>query len=372
MSVWYIDSTLRDGEQAPGVSFTADEKIRLAALLDEINIDEAEIGTPAMGKNEILVMKEIATSGFSFRTTSWCRSLENDIQAAILAGTDALNISFPVSDYHLKALNKSENWIYRSIPRLLSMANDYFSYVAIGLQDASRADYSLLKNVISLALDFDANRIRIADTVGCLNPFSTRNLFTDLLHDFPDANFEFHGHNDLGMATANTIAAYLSGAKSLSTTINGLGERAGNASLDEVVMALKYSTNVRPSINTKKLQEISEFVARISARPIPVSKPVTGAKVFQHESGIHASALIKDSRTYQLFDNCDSGHAEGPEIVFGKHSGSNAVSNFFENKGLHLNSELIDAILTQVKLRSVIRKNCLHDDELMEIYYQLT
>jgi homocitrate synthase NifV len=372
MSVWYIDSTLRDGEQAPGVSFSPLEKINIAALLDELNIDEAEIGTPAMGKKEIEVMKDITSAGFSYRTTSWCRALESDIHAAILAGTDAINISFPVSEYHLKAMNKSENWVYSRIPRLLSLANDSFSFVAIGLQDASRADYGFLKNIISLALDFDVKRIRIADTVGCLNPFSTRHLFTDLILDFPKTNFEFHGHNDLGMATANSLSAFLSGAKSISTTINGLGERAGNASLDEVVMALKYSANIKPTINTRKLQKISDYVAKVSGRPLHASKPITGEKVYQHESGIHASSLLKDSKTYQLIDNNDTGRDGKPEIVFGKHSGTGALASFYENKGLSLNRELIDTILNQVKIRSAIKKDNLHEDELMELFYQLT
>lgn len=372
MSVWYIDSTLRDGEQAPGVSFTAVEKMKIASFLEELNIDEAEIGTPAMGKSEIEVMKNISSAGYSFQTTSWCRALESDIQAAILAGTDAINISFPVSDYHLKAMGKTENWIFSRMPRLLSMAGDYFSYVAIGLQDATRADYVILKNVISLALDFDVKRIRIADTVGCLNPFSTRRLFADLLLDFPHVNFEFHGHNDLGMATANSVAAFLAGAKSISTTINGLGERAGNASIDEVVMALKYSSNIKPTINTQKLQEISDYVAKVSGRPIHVSKPITGEKVYQHESGIHTNSLIKDLKTYQLINSKDSGRNGKPEIVFGKHSGTGALSSFYENKGLNLNRDLLETILNHIKIRSVIKKDNIHEDELMELFYQLT
>lgn len=372
MNVWYIDSTLRDGEQAPGVSFSPAEKMNIAQLLDEIKTDEAEIGTPAMGAKEIEVMKDISNAGFSFQTTSWCRALESDLYAAIKTDTDAINISFPVSDYHLKAMNKPESWVYSRIPRLLSMAGDYFSFVAIGLQDASRADYDVLKNVISLALDFNAKRIRIADTVGCLNPFTTRQLFSDLLLDFPTTNFEFHGHNDLGMATANSLAATLSGAKSISTTINGLGERAGNASLDEVVMALKYLANIKPSIAIQKLLQISEYVARVSGRPLPASKAITGEKVFQHESGIHASSLVKDKYTYQLINKADTGRDEKTEIVFGKHSGTNALADFYENNGVHLNHELIGNLLQQVKIRSCMKKDTLCDNELMELYYQLT
>lgn len=369
--VWYIDSTLRDGEQTPGVSFHPYEKIKIASLLNDLGIDEVEVGTPAMGMSEISIIKEIATSGFCFNTTSWCRANINDIQSAILAKTDGINISFPVSAVQLKALNKTENWIYSQLPKLTKIASDNFEYVAIGLQDASRADFTILKNVISLSIAFGAQRIRIADTVGCLNPVSSHQLFSKLANEFPETDFEFHGHNDLGLATANSLSAILAGASSLSTTINGIGERAGNTSLDEIVMALKYSANIEPSINTHFFQEAANYVSKASGMPIAKNKPITGENAFKHESGIHINSLLKDKSTYQIIDEKETGKSK-IDIVFGKHSGTAALIDFFNKKGLNITRETARSILEQIKLQSGIKKSNLPDNEVMELYYQLT
>lgn len=372
MRVWYIDSTLRDGEQAPGVSFNPLEKVHIAAMLEGLGIHEAEIGTPAMGKSEIAIMRDIATAGFNYETLSWCRAIEDDIYAAVKTRTSGINISFPVSKIQLEAIGKDENWVYCKIPKLISMATDHFEFVAIGLQDASRADYDFLKNVINLANGFYADRIRIADTVGCLNPFTTQALFQKLMLDFPTTNFEFHGHNDLGMATANSLAAIASGAQSLSTTINGLGERAGNCSIDEIAMALKYSTRTEPEINLQHLQEISNYVAFVSGRPIHESKPITGEKVFCHESGIHTNSLLKNKHSYQLIEETDTGRDSKLDIVFGKHSGINAIIDFFLKNGLLLTKKNASALLEQVKMHSEIRKDNMPGKEVIELFYQLT
>lgn len=372
MRVWYIDSTLRDGEQAPGVSFHPSEKINIAALLDEIGIHEVEIGTPAMGKSEINIMRDIATAGFNFKTLSWCRATEADIRAAIKTKTDGINLSFPISEIQMDAMGKNENWVYSRLPRLISIARNSFEYVAIGLQDASRANHKFLENIIDLAKNFSADRIRIADTVGCLNPLSTQQLFSSLTKKFPEINFEFHGHNDLGMATANSLAAVMAGVSSISTTVNGLGERAGNTSLDEIVFALKYSSQVESELNTKKLLSISEYVAYASGRPIPVSKPITGEKVFMHESGIHTNALIKNKKSYQLINEKETGRDFELNIVFGKHSGSAALIEFFKQKGLTITRENAFSLLELIKMQSELRKDNLPDEDIMQLFYQLT
>jgi homocitrate synthase NifV len=372
MKVWYIDSTLRDGEQAPGVSFHPAEKVNIASMLDELGIHEVEAGTPAMGKTEIATMKDIATAGFSFNTLSWCRATTDDIRAAVKTKTTGINISFPVSALQLESMNKNEKWILDCMPELIKMATDHFEIVAIGLQDASRANYNFLYNAINLANSFNASRIRIADTVGCLNPFTTQDLFTRLTSDFPSTTFEFHAHNDLGMATANSLAAVLSGANCLSTTINGIGERAGNTSLDEILFALKHSASIDPKLDTLKLKKISEYVSYVSGRPIPVSKPITGEKVFKHESGIHTNSLLKDKKSYQLICETETGLKSDSGIVFGKHSGTNALMDFFKTKGHYINKKNAISILQQIKLYSEIRKDNLPDHEIMELFYQLT
>lgn len=370
--IWYIDSTLRDGEQAPGVSFSNEEKMNIAILLNELGIDEVEVGTPIIGKKEIEIIRLISEAGFSFKTTSWCRATQNDIDAAKEATTNGINLSFPVSDCQLKIMNKSQVWVMEKMLELIPVAKDNFEYTAVGLQDASRTDYKFLKEIVSFAVDLGVDRIRIADTVGILNPLNTASLFNMLSTDFPETDFEFHGHNDLGMATANTVMAAISGARSVSTTINGLGERAGNASLDEVVTALKYSSSIEPDINTQWFQKAAEYVAACSRRPIHDSKPVTGKKVYTHESGIHTNLLIADRSTYQIIDNKTIGQLSEPEIVFGKHSGSNALHNFYKNQGIELTFDQLQSILSQVRMRAGLKKENICNKEIMEMYYQLT
>ncbi len=370
--VWYIDSTLRDGEQAPGVSFTKEEKMNIAVLLNKLEVNEVEVGTPAIGEKEVDIIRSISNAGFTFKTTSWCRAKNSDVLAARKASTDGINLSFPVSNCQLTAMNKNLGWVLDTMTGLIPYTKDYFKYTAIGLQDASRADYNNLKEIIGLAIFLGANRIRIADTVGVLNPLQTYRLFSRLTKDYSNFDFEFHGHNDLGMATANTVAAVLSGAKSVSCTVNGLGERAGNAPIDEIVMALQHSCGVKSELNTYCMQEISDYIAACSGRKIPESKPVTGKVVYTHESGIHTNLLLSDRSTYQIINPKQIGQANDKEIVFGKHSGSAALHDFYVKQGVNLTKEHLLSILSQIKVRAEMKKTEISTEELMEMYYQLT
>ena len=231
---YLIDSTLRDGEQAPGVVFHLEEKLKIASLLDQAKIPEVEVGTPAMGKDEVAEIKAIVQAGFKFKTLSWCRATKEDIDAAAMAGTSGVNISFPVSDIHLFAMGKTQGWVLHTMREMVAYAADKFEYVAIGAQDASRAEFHFLSDFIGEAIWLKASRVRIADTVGILNPITTARLFRKIRKYFPHISLEFHGHNDLGMATANTFTALSAGANCASVTVNGIGERAGNAALKKL------------------------------------------------------------------------------------------------------------------------------------------
>jgi len=234
-----IDSTLRDGEQAPGVVFTLDEKLQIAALLEEIGVKEVEVGTPAMGEQEVQEIREIVQSGFRFDKLCWARAKESDIAASARTGANRINISFSVSDIQLSAMGRNRDWVIRQIRPMILLAHSEFDFVAVGAQDASRADRGFLNEFIGACLAEGADRIRLADTVGILNPITTAELFGSMSSQFPFVDFEFHGHNDFGMATANSLVALMSGASAVSATINGLGERAGNACLEEVAAAIK-------------------------------------------------------------------------------------------------------------------------------------
>ncbi len=370
-SIWYIDSTLRDGEQAPGVSFSHREKITIAALLDVTGIDELEAGTPAIGAKEQNTIHTIVKQGFSFRTSSWCRALKADIDAARKCKTDGVNLSFPVSAIHQQSMGKSPQWVFENLFSTVRYARNYFEYVSVGAQDASRADFPFLQKFLSLCSELQVHRVRIADTVGCLNPFSTQLLFNKILDRFPGLNLEFHGHNDLGMATANTLAAITSGARAVSTTVNGLGERAGNASLDEVVMACRKTLQLKDKLNSQFFPYLAANVEMASGRTNADSKPITGKAALQHESGIHTRCLLNNPESYQIIGSEELGR-QGTSIVFGKHSGTSAIVQLFEQKGITLENNNLEGLMQQIKLFSSMRKKAMEEEDLMELYYRLT
>lgn len=366
-----IDTTLRDGEQAPGVVFLLKEKLEICSLLDKAGIGEVEIGTPAMGKREAHDLKNIVRQGYRFKTLSWCRARISDIEAASKIGSNGVHISFPVSEIHLAAIDKTKAWVMDSLHDLVKYAADRFEYVTIGAQDASRCEMKFLNEFISAASSLGVYRVRIADTVGILNPFSTFQLFRKIRKKHPSIGLEFHGHNDLGMATANTITAFQAGANYASVTVNGIGERAGNAALEEVVMALRISDKTDLPIQTQYLSQLSQYVSRASGKPITDFKPVTGNMVLKHESGIHTRSLLRNRETYQIIKASDIGREES-EFVFGKHSGRASVKAFFETNSTMITDEESKFILGRIKERSYLLKRSLSTQEVLMIYSEMT
>jgi len=347
-SPYFIDTTLRDGEQSPGVVFSLQEKIRIAALLNGAGVPEIEIGTPAMGETEQNDIRTICDMGFDFKTLSWCRATKNDIRSARAAGTNGVHISFPVSTILMNAMGKNPAWVFQQLNELIDFASPMFDYVTIGAQDASRAESGFLKEFVCAASAFGASRVRLADTVGLLNPFSITEMVQSVRSVEKDLPLEIHAHNDLGMATANTLAAYLAGATCLSTTINGLGERAGNAAMEEVAMALELSLSISSGLRTESFSELSKYVAEVSNRPLSVSKPVTGSMVLSHESGIHTRCLKKDRSTYQIIQAASIG-LEEQDFIIGKHSGKSTILHFLEEAHLPITDDACSELLTNVK-----------------------
>lgn len=361
-----VDTTLRDGEQTAGVVFSNQEKIRIARMLDEIGIHQAEVGIPVMGGNEKAVLKKIAAQGLSISLMAWNRANIEDINHSLDCGVDAVAISISTSDIHIQyKLQSSREEVLEKMVKATEYAKKHGVYISVNAEDASRTDYDFLVKFARAAKEAGADRLRYCDTVGVLEPFMTFEIISGLIED-TGVDVEMHTHNDFGMATANSLAGIKAGARYVGCTINGLGERAGNAALEEVAMALKFLFNKDQDIDTKLFREISEYVARASGRILPPGKPIVGDNMFRHESGIHAAGVIQYPGTYEVFSPEDVGLER--QIVIGKHSGSKALILKFKEFGISLSSDEATEMLPMVRRTTVEMKRPLFDKELIYIY----
>jgi len=360
------DTTLRDGEQTAGVVFSRQEKIRIARMLDEIGVGELECGIPAMGKEEQADVRALVDLGLGARLITWNRALISDIEASLATGVQAVDLSLSVSDIHIRhKLGKSRDWVKEQLKTALGFAKEHDLYVSIGGEDASRADLDFVVELMEIGRAMGADRFRFCDTLGLLDPFSTYEKIR-FLRDRVDLDLEIHTHNDLGMATANALAGIRAGARFVNTTVNGLGERAGNAALEEVVMALKHANGIDLHMDTRRFVEISRFVGQASHRPVPEWKAVVGERVFSHESGLHADGVIKNPCNYEGFDPAEVGLSR--YLVLGKHSGSQGLVHRLQELGIRATRQQADSLLPSVRRLSQQRKRPLSDHELLALW----
>jgi homocitrate synthase NifV len=365
------DTTLRDGEQTAGVVFSNHEKIRIAKLLDEVGVHQIEAGIPTMGGDERAVIEEIAHLGLKASVLAWNPALTPAIRTSIDCGVDAVAISLATSDIHIETkLKKSRAWVIDTIKECVAFAKEQKPdlYVSVNAEDASRTEIGFLIEYAKAAKDEGADRLRFCDTIGVMEPFRTYRLIKHLREE-TGIDIEMHTHNDFGMAVANALAGLHGGAKWVNVTIGGLGERAGNAALEEVVMALKYVEDVEMSIDTKRFRELGEYVAGAAGRTIPVWKSIIGTNMFAHESGIHADGVIKNPKTYEVFSPDEVGLQR--QIVVGKHSGSKSLELKFHEYGLPLSHEDAVELLPRVRSAAVELKRSLYDKELLYLFNDL-
>ncbi len=359
-----LDTTLRDGEQTPGVALAPEQKLEIARALDDLGVDIIEAGSAITSDGERLAMKMITKAGLKAEICSFVRAVKADIDAALACNVDSIHLVVPTSDIHLKyKLKRTRGEVKKTALDVARYALDNGLIVEFSSEDASRTDPAFLHDILSAAARIGVQRVCACDTVGVLTPEKSRELYSGLakMLKVPVAA---HCHNDFGMATANTVAAVLGGAREIHATVNGLGERGGNAALEEVALALFKFHNIKTKIKLNKLYEVSNLVERVTGMPVSPTKPVVGENAFAHGAGIHTHGVLVHPSTYEPISPKMVGQHR--KLVFGKLSGSHAIESELKRMGLKPTLKQVREIFEQVK-RLGDRGKMVTDTELRAI-----
>jgi D-citramalate synthase len=342
--VQFLDTTLRDGEQAPGVSLTPEEKARIARGLDRAEVDYIEAGSACTGPGERETISRVTDLGLDATVTSFCRGIKNDIDLALGCGVDGVDIVVPASDKHIeRKVGTTHEENVQTTAELVEYAKDHGLWVEVIGEDGSRADFDYLEELMSAALDAGADRVCYADTVGHATPDETLDAVSRLTDLGPTST---HTHDDLGLAVTNALVSVAAGANFVHGTINGIGERAGNVALEEVAIALDHGYSVEP-MDLSAVYDLAQLVAKLTGIPLAPNKAVVGENAFTHESGIHTDGTLKDEAMYEPYPPEKVGRER--RLALGKHAGRAGVEAALLEHGFDLADEGIDEVVTRVK-----------------------
>ncbi len=362
--IYIFDTTLRDGEQTPGVALTVDEKIQIAQKLNNLGVDKIEVGFPASSKGEIESAKKIKQLNLDSTLVGLSRSLKSDIDAIIDADLEYVHTFIGTSPLHRDyKLKMSKSQIIDKASQSVEYAKDHGLTVEFSAEDATRTERDFLFEIFEEVVDAGADFLDVPDTVGVLTPILTHELITDIKSNFKTP-VSVHFHNDFGLATANTLTAIECGANQAHVTVNGLGERTGNCSLEELVMTLKASYGIDLGLDTTRLYSLSNLVGRLTGVKMPVNKPIVGANAFAHESGIHVHGILNNASTYEPISPEMVGHSR--KIVLGKHTGANALKSKLKEYHIDLNEQQFCKVFDEIKSLGDSGK-CVTDDDLVAI-----
>jgi len=358
------DSTLREGEQTPGVVFTLEDRIKIIELLSDIGIDCIEAGFPASSEIEKNEIKRVVELGFGPTIYGFARAVKSDVDAVIDCGCDGVVISFPPSDIHItyKLRITREKYLEQAM-EIVEYSKCHGLSVIYSAEDSTRCELSWLLNVFKEVSDAGVDVLRVVDTLGCITPTAMHYLITKIRESF-DKPIEVHCHNDHGLALANSLAAYESGATRFSTSILGLGERAGIAATEELIVALNNFYEI-DKYETERLSEVCNVVADIAKIKIWPTKPIVGQNVFTHASGIHQNAVLKNPIAYECFPPEMVGQKR--RFLLSRISGRAAVKAKLKEYGIEASDEDIEKITLKLKEVSANRRSALSDEEFLEM-----
>lgn len=358
-----LDTTLREGEQPPGVVFSPDEKLEIARALDDFGIHWVSVGFPAVSEEERETARRIVRGGFRFRTAALCRLLPGDVDLTVDLGVELVSLFLGGSDSHLHdKLGLTEDQGLAKIEAAVAHAKRRGAIASFGVEDFSRTPLPRLVRMLQTAVDAGADWLALPDTLGVLTPTSTRRIVR-LLRALLGRPVMLHFHDDLGLALANTLAGLEAGAEMVHVTVNGVGERAGNTCLEElaVVLAVKYGRDL--GLRLDRIAELSALVHRGSHTEPPAHKSITGRWAFTHEAGIHVAGVLANPECYQPFPPALVGRHH--EVVFGKHSGAKGVERLAARHGIALSDAARTEVLGRIKHAAETRLTTVPEDEIL-------